>query len=95
MAKEMTDIWIEEFLFPEKMMEAPGRQPLDTALLKLADTHSDSALNEACQHALERSVTPGYRLIKQLLNAGTSHLKSSTPESPEQSFLRGAGYYEQ
>ncbi|CAM4201166.1 IS21 family transposase [Lacicoccus alkaliphilus] len=65
------------------------------ALLKLADTHSDSALNDACQHALERSATPGYRLIKQLLNTGTSHLKSSTPESPEQSFLRGAGYYEQ
>ena len=65
------------------------------ALLKLADTHSDSALNEACQHALERSATPGYRLIKQLLNAGTSHLKSSTSESPEQSFLRGADYYEQ
>ena len=27
--EEMTDVWIEEFLFPEKMLEASGRQPLD------------------------------------------------------------------
>lgn len=26
---EMTDKWIEEFLFPEKSMESSGRQPLD------------------------------------------------------------------
>ena len=26
---EMTDVWIEEFLFPEKMLEAFGRQLLD------------------------------------------------------------------
>lgn len=26
---EMTDKWIEEFLFPEKSLEASGRQPLD------------------------------------------------------------------
>lgn len=65
------------------------------ALLKLADTHSDSALEAACQHALERTASPGYRLIHQLLINGTSHLKSSTPESTEQSFLREAGYYEQ
>ena len=65
------------------------------ALLKLADTHSDSALNDACQHALERTSSPGYRLIKQLLVTGTSHSKSSTPESTEQSFLRGADYYDQ
>jgi hypothetical protein len=65
------------------------------ALLKLADTHSDSPLNDACRHALERTAHPGYRLIQHLLNTGTSHLKSSTPESTEQSFLRGADYYEQ
>lgn len=29
LTEEMTDVWIEEFLFPEKMMEASGRQPLD------------------------------------------------------------------
>lgn len=27
--EEMTDQWIEEFLFPEKTLEASGRQPLD------------------------------------------------------------------
>lgn len=27
--EEMDDKWIEEFLFPEKSMEASGRQPLD------------------------------------------------------------------
>src|SRR5690625_5573944 len=27
--EEMTDQWIEEFLFPEKSLEASGRQPLD------------------------------------------------------------------
>jgi len=27
--EEMTDKWIEEFLFPEKTLEASGRQPLD------------------------------------------------------------------
>src|SRR5699024_8599735 len=25
----MTDVWIEEFLYPEKTLEASGRQPLD------------------------------------------------------------------
>lgn len=25
----MTDQWIEDFLFPEKSMEASGRQPID------------------------------------------------------------------
>ncbi len=63
------------------------------ALLKLADIHSDSALNDACHHGLERTTFLSYRLIKQLLNTGTSHLNSSTPEIPEQSFLRGAEYY--
>ncbi len=29
LAEEMTDIWIEEFLFPEQMLEVSGRQPLD------------------------------------------------------------------
>lgn len=27
--EEMTDTWIEEFLFPEKTLEASGRQPLN------------------------------------------------------------------
>lgn len=27
--EEMTDKWIEEFLFPEKTLEASGRQPLN------------------------------------------------------------------
>lgn len=65
------------------------------ALLKLADTHSDSALNDACHHVLERTSNPVCRLIHQLLNNGASHLKSITAESTEQSFLRGADHYEQ
>lgn len=65
------------------------------ALLKLADTYSDSALNNACHHALEHKANPGHRFIKQLLESGTAHLKSSTSENLEQSFLRGADYYDQ
>jgi len=29
LGEEMTDQWIEEFLFPEKTLEASGRQPLN------------------------------------------------------------------
>lgn len=65
------------------------------SLLKLADTHSDTALNDACHRALERTSSPGYRLIKQLLDNDMFHIESSTPAQPEQSFLRGADYYEQ
>ena len=75
----------------------PGTKTLQTVprTIKIGRHSFRFALNDACHHALERSTYPGYRLIKQLLNTGTCHLKSSTPESTEQFFLRGADYYEQ
>lgn len=63
------------------------------SLLKLADKYSDSALNQACQRALERTTTPGYRLIKHILDSDMPHSQSNRTPSTEQSFMRGADYY--
>lgn len=64
------------------------------AILKMADTYSDQRLDTACHYALERSAHPNYHLIKQLIESPITQSDSNTPTPNEQSYLRGAAYYD-
>ena len=65
------------------------------AILKMADTYSDQRLDKACHYALERSTHPNFKLIKQLIESSITQSDSNTSTQNEQSYLRGADYYDQ
>ena len=65
------------------------------AILKMADTYSDQRLDKACHYALERSTHPNFTLIKQLIESPMTQSDFNTTNQNEQSYLRGADYYEQ
>ena len=64
------------------------------AILKMADTYSDQRLDKACHFALERSTHPTFNLIKQLVEHSMTQTNSNTLPQMEQSYLRGADYYD-
>ncbi|MGO4940679.1 IS21 family transposase [Fundicoccus sp. Sow4_D5] len=64
------------------------------AILKMADTYSDQRLDTACHYALERSSQPNFTLIKQLIEHPMTQINSNTLPPTEQSYLRGAAYYD-
>lgn len=64
------------------------------AILKMADTYSDQRLDKACHYALERSSHPNFKLIKQLIESPITHSNFNTSTKSEQSYLRGAEYYD-
>lgn len=64
------------------------------AILKMADTHSDQRLDKACHYALERSSHPNFKLIKQLIESPITQSNFNTSTKSEQSYLRGADYYD-
>ncbi len=64
------------------------------AILKMADTYSDQRLDKACHYALERSSHPDFKLIKQLIESSITQSDSNTSNQDEQSYLRGADYYD-
>ncbi len=64
------------------------------SLLNLADSYSDQRLDKTCQYALERVKHPGYSLVKQFIESPPSQFESSTDTTSEQSYLRGASYYD-
>lgn len=64
------------------------------SLLKLADSYSDQRLDNACQRALEKTTVPSYSLVKKILEQVSSRPQSSTSQDQEQSYLRGAEYYD-
>lgn len=64
------------------------------SILKMADRYSDRNLDRACQYALERVKYPNYSLIKQFIESPVSQLESSKDTASEQSYLRGAEYYD-
>ncbi|MGO4936221.1 hypothetical protein ACTQ54_01030 [Fundicoccus sp. Sow4_H7] len=64
------------------------------AILKMADTYSDQRLDKACHFALERSTHPTINLIKQLVEHSMTQTNSNTLPQMEQSYLRGADYYD-
>ncbi len=64
------------------------------AILKMADTYSDQRLDKACHYALERSSHPNYKLIRQLIESSITQSDFNTSNQKEQSYLRGADYYD-
>ena len=69
-------------------------------LLKLAEKHSPSKLEEACKRALLYSRTPSYKSIKNLLAAMKENPESASQDSDQLSsgsqahgITRGARYY--
>lgn len=65
------------------------------SLLKLADGSSNQRLDHACQLALEKTASPSYALVKKILEQNrTRPLPSESDMTQEQSFLRGADYYD-
>lgn len=65
------------------------------SLLKLADRSSDKELDRACQLALERNSTPSYSFVKSILKKLNEYPSpQSNTSDPEQSFMRGADYYD-
>ena len=61
------------------------------AVLRLAKTYSEAALEQACKEALERFNSPRYRHLKAILSEGK--LKSDTDEKKPVGYVRGAEYY--
>lgn len=64
------------------------------SILKMADTYSDQRLDKACHYALEQNSHPNYRQIKKIIDSRLLQSNRNTPESEEQSYLRGAEYYD-
>lgn len=67
------------------------------ALLKLADKHSISRLEAACEKALSYTPKPSYKSIQTILQTGQDKIVKEEPASSEDSssfgFTRGADYY--
>lgn len=87
---------VVERMFLEAKIEQQYYQRVH-ALLKLADRYSDQRLDQVCQHALEKNVSPSYSLIKSLLEKqakSASFFQNSTSSEQEQAYLRGADYYD-
>lgn len=65
------------------------------SLLKLADKATDRKLDRACQLALEKTQKPSYQFVKSILDQLVDELPlQSDVSTPEQSFVRGADYYD-
>jgi transposase len=67
------------------------------ALLKLAETHSELRLEEACKKVLSYTSRPSYRSVKTVLTAANAKQETpakKTEEAPSShGFVRGASYY--
>ncbi len=61
----------------------------------MADSFSDQRLDKACHYALERLTYPNYPLSKRLTESPMMQSEFNTSNQNEQTYLRGADYYEQ
>ena len=64
-------------------------------LLKMADKYSGNKLEQACSKALEYTMTPSYKIIKNIL-AAAKHTEDAVPAtnvSNKYGITRGADYY--
>ena len=65
-------------------------------LLKLAERHSESRLEAACEKALSYTASPSYKSIKNILTTGTKEPSKPDAEKPTKNHYgvtRGANYY--
>lgn len=65
-------------------------------LLKLAERHSESRLEAACEKALSYTASPSYKSIKNILTTGIKEISKPETEKPTKNtygITRGANYY--
>lgn len=65
-------------------------------LLKLAERHSESRLETACEKALSYTASPSYKSIKNILATGTKEVLKPEADKPKKNnygVTRGANYY--
>ena len=65
-------------------------------LLKLAERHSESRLEAACEKALSYTASPSYKSIKNILTTGTKEVPKPDTQKPLKNnygVTRGANYY--
>ena len=65
-------------------------------LLKLAERHSESRLEAACEKALSYTASPSYKSIKNILATGIKEISKPETEKPTKNtygITRGANYY--
>lgn len=65
-------------------------------LLKLAERHSESRLELACEKALSYTSNPSYKSIKNILTTGTKETLTPPKDKPTKNqygVTRGANYY--
>ena len=65
-------------------------------LLKLAERHSESRLEAACEKALSYTASPSYKSIKNILTTGTKEAPKPDTQKPMKNnygVTRGANYY--
>jgi transposase len=63
------------------------------ALLKLADTHSITRLEEACKKVLTYTLRPSFRSIRTVLIAGADTHEQTSEDTGTHGFTRGVAYY--
>lgn len=65
-------------------------------LLKLAERHSETRLESACEKALSYTASPSYKSIKNILATGSKEVQKPETEKPKKNnygVTRGANYY--
>ncbi len=65
-------------------------------LLKLAERHSESRVEAACEKALSYTASPSYKSIKNILATGIKEISKPETEKPTKNtygITRGANYY--
>lgn len=67
-------------------------------LLKLAERHSESGLESACEKALSYTASPSYKSIKNILATGTKEISKPDTDTEKSTkniygLTRGANYY--
>lgn len=96
--EEMTDKWIEEFLYPEKTLEGSGRLPLDFDYIhdELAKPNVTLSL---LHHEYEAKCQPTVKSIQTILKSNKKsdaeqEMKRKTETSENNfGFTRGSNYY--
>ena len=91
-----TEITVKAILSSHKIEQQAYKSCL--GLIKLADKHSVSRVEAACQKALFYTASPSYKVVKTILASGQDKI-AENPESnnsesaTEHGFIRGADYY--
>jgi len=91
-----TEITVKAILSSHKIEQQAYKSCL--GLIKLADKHSVSRVEAACQKALFYTPNPSYKIVKTILASGQDKVVDNpepvrTEQTAEHSFTRGVEYY--